>query len=238
MASEYLKYKFKDVRREEPVELSPAQRRKNWWHYHKWPVLIGAVMLLIVADIGLNAFHQFTRRPDYQIAYVGVNALPDDTARAIEDGFAALGRDLNGDGRVTVELAQYASTDDAEVAAATEVLLMGDVLKRDSFFFLLEDPAAFQQKYHCLSLTDGSLPEDWDLSAQGTYFPWGSCPVLAAMELGAYSYDSLGETVTGQGRDVVEPLYVARRGFWTEDTCPYPEGCGELWDKLTEGALQ
>lgn len=238
MASEYLKYKFKDVKRDEPVELSPAQRRKNWWHYHKWYFIVGGVLLLILVDIGANVIRQFTHVPDYRIAYVGANALPEDTARAIETGFAAQGEDLDGNGRVEVELTQYAATDDAEVAAATEVLLMGDVLECDSYFFLLEDPAAFQRKYHCLSMTGGSLPASGDLSAQGTYFSWESCPALAAMELGAYSYESLGETVSGESRDIVGTLHIARRGFWTDKTCAHPEGCGALWNKITEGATQ
>lgn len=237
MASEYLKYKFKDVQRDKPVELSPADRRKNWWHYHKWYFIVGSVLLLIVLDIGANIIRQYVNAPDYRIAYVGANTLPEDVAQAIEDGFAAMGEDLNGDGRVSVELTQYVTTggSDAEVAAATEVLIMGDVLECDSYFFLLDDPAGFQRKYHCLSKTDGSLPAGGDLSAQGTYFAWADCPALAAVS-GAYSYESLGETVSGEIRDVLEPLYIARRGFWTEDTCAYPEGCGKLWKKITEGA--
>lgn len=239
MASEYLKHKFKDVKRDAPVELSPAERRKNWWHYHKWPILAGAVLLIILADIGVNIARQFTSSPDYRIAYVGVNALPDDTAHAIENSFAALGEDLDGNGKIQVELTQYVTTggSDAEVAAATEVLIMGDVLECDSYFFLLDDPAEFQQKYHCLSRTDGTLPADDDLSARETFYAWKDCPALEGMDLGSYQYESLGETVNGESRDVVEPLYIARRGFWTEDTCANPEGCGELWEKLTEGAI-
>jgi len=36
MASEYLKWKYKDVRPDIPKELTPAEKRSNWWHYHKW----------------------------------------------------------------------------------------------------------------------------------------------------------------------------------------------------------
>ena len=26
-------------------------------------------------------------------------------------------------------------------------------------------------------------------------------------------------------------------GYWTEEDAPYPEGCGALWERLTEGAV-
>ena len=69
MASEYLKWKYRDVRPEKPLELTKKQRRQNWWHYHKWHVLIGVAVVLIGADWGWNILTQVT--PDYQIAYVG-----------------------------------------------------------------------------------------------------------------------------------------------------------------------
>lgn len=47
----------------------------------------------------------------------------------------------------------------------------------------------------------------------------------------------MGQTVTGDSRALVSRLFLARRGFWTEKSAAYPEGCAALWDKLTEGAI-
>ena len=240
MASEYLKWKDRDVKREEPVELTPEERRKNWWHYHKWHIAIGVILVAAGVSILCHALGVGRTRPDYQVAYVGENALPDDTAAAVEAAFAAFGEDLNGDGRVTVQLNQYPSAGgaDAGAAASSEVTLMADLLERESYFFLLEDPAWFQVNYHALCRLDGSLPEEGDYSADGIYLAWNECPSLAEMELGDYSYQVLGESVTGSSFDLVSGLFLARRGFWTEDTCAYPAGCDALWSKLTEGAVQ
>lgn len=236
MASEYLKWKFKDIKPEEKAELTPAEKRKNWWFYHKWHLLAAVVLLTIAGNIIWNALTR--EEPDYKIAYVGEHALPDDTVAALEAGFAALGEDLNGDGKTVAALVQYVSSaEDAGAATATEVSLMGDILECESFFFLLDDPAKFQKSYHTLSLTDGSLPPESDLSAEGTYFVWEQCPILADMELGDYSYSLMGETVSGHNQDIVSKLYFARRGFWTEKSTAYPEGCAALWNKLTEGAV-
>lgn len=237
MASEYLKWKYRDVEPDEKRELTPEEKRKNWWYYHKWHVAIGVVLLSILGSIVWNALHQV--KPDYQIAYVGTNALPDDTAAAIEAGFASLGEDLNGDGSVVVQLTQYASAGEADMqsAMAAETRLMADLTECDSYFFLLEDPERFQQNYGSLRKLDGSLPDDSDTPGEGTYLSWSQCPVLARMDLGEYAYPLMGGTASGSSGELVSGLYIARRGFWTEKTTAYPEGCAALWEKITEGAF-
>lgn len=239
MASEYLKWKYRDVQRRETAAMTPAEKRKNWWHYHKWHVTVGLVLAVLCVYLLCQALGIGQIRPDYQVAYVGMDALPEDTAAAIERTFAALGEDLNGDGQVVVRLNQYASTSGADTgaAASAEVTLMADLLECESCFFLLENPERFQANYHSLCRLDGSLPEDDDYSTDGIFLAWGDCPALAGMELGGYSYNLLGETVEGDSDKLVSNLYLARRGFWTEKTAAYPDGCAALWEKLTEGAV-
>ena len=41
MASEYLKWKYRDVKPDEPIRLTRKEKALNWWHYHKWYVLLG-----------------------------------------------------------------------------------------------------------------------------------------------------------------------------------------------------
>ena len=237
MASEYLKKKYQDVKPDVKRELTPAEKRKNWWHYHKWHVALCVGLAVILGSIVWNALHQV--KPDYQIAYVGTNALPDDTAAAVKAAFDGLGEDLNGDGKVVVQLVQYASSGgaDAQTFMAAEVRLMADLTECGSYFFLLEDPERFQKNYGSLRRLDSSLPVEAGTSGKGMYLAWDQCPVLAQMELGEYSYPLMGETVTGSSDDLLSRLYIARRGFWTEKTTPHPEGCEALWEKITEGAV-
>ncbi|MCX4374463.1 MAG: hypothetical protein OSJ58_22095, partial [Dysosmobacter sp.] len=123
------------------------------------------------------------------------------------------------------------------MSAAAQVSLMGDILECESYFFLLEDPEQFQRDYHSLRRLDGSLPEKGEDSLEGICLVWGNCPVLAGFDLGEYAYEWMGSTVTGSSQELVSALYLARRGFWTEKTSAYPEGCDALWSKLTEGAV-
>lgn len=235
MASEYLKWKYRDVKPEEERTLTAGEKRRNWLHYHKGHIAVGLALLAAAGGILWDVISQV--KPDYRIAYVGVSPLPDDTVKAVEAGIAALGEDLNGDGRVTVQLTQYPSGADAGADAASRVRLTADVMECESFFFLLENPEEFQRAYQVLCFTDGTLPQEDDLTAAGTYWRWERCPVLAGLELGTYAYELLGQTVTGSSSDLLSGLCVARRGFWTDKSAPYPEGCQALWEKITEGAV-
>ncbi len=238
MASEYLKWKYRDVRPESPTERSAAEKRKNWWHYHKWYILLGGVLALALADIGWHALGIGETVPDYQIAYVGTNPLPSDTTKAVEAAFAVLGADANGDGKVVVKLNQYARTggdsaDAASYAAAAEVRLLGDIEKCDSFFFLLEDFETFQTGYDVLSRLDGSQPAP-DESAE-LAVRWGDCPALSVFDLGAYSENLLGQTVSGSSGELVADLYLARRSVRADRTSGSAEACEALWKALMEG---
>ena len=152
MASEYWKWKFKDVQPEEKRELTPEEKRRNWWHYHKWHVVIGVALVGIGANLVWNALGIGEVEPDYRFAYVGTNYLPEDTAAALETALAGLGEDLNGDGQVVVSLRQYPSNAgvDAGMATTAEVQIMADIMECESYFFLLEDPEGFQADYEVL----------------------------------------------------------------------------------------
>ena len=171
MASEYWKWKFRDVRPEEKRELTAEEKRRNWWHYHKWHIALGIVLAVFAGSLIWQVLGIGEIEPDCRVAYVGSTLLPDGTAAALEAALSALGEDLNGDGQAVVSLQQYVSGGEADMmgtTAATAVQLMADIVEGESYFFLLEDPEQFQQAYHVLRRLDGSLLEK-DASAEGTY---------------------------------------------------------------------
>ena len=101
------------------LQLSAREKRANWWYYHKWHVVIGGVLLFCAIDIGKDMLHIGETEADYQIAYVGTHALPDDTIEQLTELFESIGEDCNGDGKITVEIHQYASQDTGEDGTET-----------------------------------------------------------------------------------------------------------------------
>lgn len=238
MASEYLKQKYKDVKPDAPVELTKEEKRKNWWYYNKWYVAAAGVLVLILAGTMWDILQKKANEPDYQVAYVGEQRLPDDTVSAIEACFAGLAPDRNGDGKTLVLVRQYVSSPDGDpsAVAAAGIQLMADIMEHESFLFLLEDPESFQQNYHALSRLDGSLPEEEDFSVDSSVLTWSQCPVLQEMELGDFNYDLFGGTISGSSQELLSQLFIGRRGFWTEEEPADREGYTALWETLTEGA--
>lgn len=225
MAGEYYRWLARDVKPAEKRELTKEEKRKNWWHYNKYYVVVGALLFGIVCSLICNALGIGQVDPDYAIAYVGSTALPEETVKALKQEFAALGRDENGDGHIEVAVNQYVSystgdSDSLYYAQAAAAQLIADITACDSYFFLLEDPEGFQKEMHTLCYPDGTLPADSDWSAEGKYILLQDCPSLAGV-------------LTEENKN----LALARRGFWTETETQFAEGCGLLWNKLIEGSI-
>lgn len=224
MASEYLKWKYQDVRPDAPPQRTKKQRAANWWHYHKWWLLAGAALLIAAGDILWNALGIGAVKPDYQLAYVASAPLSDETLAALERAFAALGEDCNGDGRVVFRVNSYVrmdtaqDSDAAQYTAAAKVRLMADMEACESYFFICDAPETLHENYDILANASGDIagPDE----ALGC-FAWETCPKLMALAVDQ-------QEMTG--------LYFARRGFWQDRTCGHREQCDALWERLTEGA--
>lgn len=224
---------------EKERELTKTEKRANWWHYHKWHTLIAVVGIFCAADILAGALGIGEVKPDYQIAYVGTHTLPEDTIKSLEALFAEIGEDYNNDGKVVTVVHQYSTlsaedmdSDAAYYKYASDVSLLGDIDNNDSFFFLLDNPESFAKGYASLAYLDGSLPGDFARDYENLYIAWTDSPLLASRDMGSYTDTYLGNEVSGSNNEILDSLYFARRGFWTEKTCKNLEGCEALWNKI------
>ena len=168
MAGEYYRWLARDVKPEEKRELTREEKLKNWWHYHKWHVLIAAVVLLLAVNLGGDILTDYRNTPDYSVAYVGSSYLPEDTVEQLEKALEQLGEDLNGRGGVQVAVNQYIIYPnqgmDLHTGSMNQTLLyteqvkfVSDLENGTSYLFLMENPEQFQQDYEVLAGPDGAV---------------------------------------------------------------------------------
>ncbi len=187
-----------------PPELTPAEKRKNFWYYNKWYFLIGAVVLFFVVYTIVDIVTQV--RPDYQIGLITTIGYPNNTETVLAEQLAPFFDDRNGDGQVVVTVnifsiagPQTASTIDPNMQMANQTKLVGDISTGESMIFLVDNPALLNAQYGLFPYNDGTEPvpyesdEDDLVNETLTYDPadnervgvrWGDCPKLTALELG------------------------------------------------------
>lgn len=223
MAGEYFRWLARDEKPREKRELTPKEKWKNWWDYHKWHVVIAIVAVLFLASFVSDYMEARMDQPDYQIAYVCSDSyLSEDAVAALENALAEMGEDLNGDGQVLIRVNQYPVN--AELVGYTgQVQLAMDLAEYQSFIFLMMDPEFLHRESAALAYPDGTIPEDGAEYSQAMCYSWSSCPVLRSLDLGEYAQQFSG-------------LYVGRRACKNEQDCKNYAENAAFWQKLTAGA--
>lgn len=165
-----------------------AARRANWWHYH-WGLVVAAVVLaasVIYVIHGLNT----TIDPDYSVAVVTADTLPDASVQQLQTALEDYGQDRNRDGVVLVEVNVYTWSADAsltdmnsQMAGATR--LNTDLANGYSGVWILADPAGFEEAYGALSEAFG---DGWE----SCLYNWTDVPALADADLGSYDTSADG----------------------------------------------
>lgn len=215
MAGEYYRWLARNEKPEEKRELTRKEKWDNWWDYHKWHVVLGTAAVLFVGNLIWSWITKVEPEPDYGVAYVGSGTLSDETVEALEQRFAELGQDLNGDGQVWVRVSQYRiyAADESEQdfygSYAGVIQMMADFEDNTSFFFLLDDPVEFQTDYEALAYPDGTIPEPGTID-DGLWIACGQCPGLADLDLNG--------------------LYIARRIFVEGEE--YLDGWEAMWELI------
>lgn len=137
--------------------------------------------------------------PDYTVAVVTAEALPDEAVQRLQTALADYAEDANGDGTVVVQVNNYTWSADAaltdmngQMAGATQ--MNTDLANGESKIWILDDPEDFEQAYGALS---EKLGAEW----QTKLIPWRSQPALSGLELGSYNTAADGsQTVDIQSR--------------------------------------
>lgn len=188
------------ARRETPREMpdmTPAQRRANWWHYHWRHVLLGGIILAILGGILLDQARE--RKPDCCVALVTRREADSQTLSSLQAALERVSPDSNGDGEVHVDVysiqidytSQDLSPEALRVMEANVDKLNFDFYTRRSGIFLLDDPENFQRNHQALAYLDGSTPPEGSEDWENMTVPWADWPGSESVELGNRREDSL-----------------------------------------------
>ena len=204
-----------------PLTAKEKRRRSaaNWWHYHWGLVVAGVVLVAAVVYVahGLTT----TVDPDYTVAVVTADVLPDASALKLQQALERYGEDRNRDGAVIVQLNVYTWSADAsltdmnsQMAGATR--MNTDLANHTSGIWILADPAGFEQAYGALSEAFGS---DWP----ARLYDWADVPALAGADLGSYNTSADGsatQSVQQLFADCKIAVLDASDGLWAALTAP------------------
>lgn len=218
-----------------PNSSGQMKKWKNWWYYYKWYVVCGILVIGVLCNLIGSALGFWSKKPDFQIAYAGKNILTEEAVSILEQTFASIGNDFNGDGEVIVQVNQYISgipNADAETAYyeyADEISLIGDISDCESYFFLTDDPDDLQREFQILANPDGSCPEEMDYSTDGKVVGWTDCPLLYE---GANSSSAVTQEQAESRNELFSRLYLGRRCFYTDKRTDHFEQCNTLWELI------
>ena len=184
---------------EKPLTAQEQKKRSraNWWYYNWGIVTVAAMVIVGVAYVAHGLLT--TVDPDYTVAVVTAEALPDEAVQRLQTTLADYAEDANGDGAVIVQVNNYTWSADAaltdmngQMAGATQ--MNTDLANGESKIWILDDPEGFEQAYGALS---EKLGAEW----QTKLIPWRSQPALSRLELGSYNTAADGsQTVNIQSR--------------------------------------
>lgn len=236
--------KPEDLQPDVPRELTPKEKRQNFWFYHKWHIFGGLAAALILGSIIWEIATQV--EPDYTIGLLTTRGLPTGIGEALSEQLTPYFDDRNGDGEVVVNVMEYtiatsetADTVDPNLQMANVTKLMGDLDMGESMLFLTDDLEYFEEQYMLFAYNDGSVPEEGvkpDYSRMGVR--WGDCPLLAQLPLGNATDFTGAEGIAYQRflQDfrLVQRIVYGTRLDGDEEALAYHAGCAEMFQKLTQ----
>ena len=225
---------------------TPKKKWENFWYYHRIHVAIAAVVVVIAVVMIVQSLQ--TVRPDYTVGMIAQAPCPDSTVEQLQDAMQKYGRDLNGDGKVVVQIDQYTiapsggassgsassglSAVDPQVQMAMQTKLVADLTTGTSIIFITDD-ASFrkeQAENHLFAYLDGSTPKDTAADYDRMRVAIEQCPGFPGLGLLGPAASSGGG---GGGYSISLRVY---KGSAIEGKADdYYRDCKQLFDKIRAG---
>ena len=220
-----------------PPPKTPGEKFAHFWDYHKWQVVIP---ICVAALLAFFVFQLFGREKfDYTVCLVTQAQMSDAACQALAAQLAQYGTDLNGDGKVTVQVENlFIGTANGQMAAGNSVKLESRFTGTDVMFFIF-DPASWDNRIASL-LTDADEPLFGVPDSADLYWNWSSSTWPAAFPtLPADLYFTLrlpaGAADNNQGQAVWAQVKPLLAGFMADGMSGATGGTNEATGAGTDG---
>lgn len=114
---------------------------ENYWYYYKYHTLAAVFVIIMIGVFVHDKLQQVDY--DYRISAVTDYNLAEEQLDRLEEAFAGLADDRNGDGEVHVLVSNYTITKDGnenpQVEMANQTKFMADLETGDSLIFIYSD---------------------------------------------------------------------------------------------------
>lgn len=159
------------------------QKRENFWFYHKWHVIVSICCVILV---GLFIFDMLNQEePDYEIAILTQVATFDEDRAKIKAAVESVGEDLNGDGKVLVNVNEYLISG-SEQDMAYIARLTNDLSTYQSIIYIVDDNniTTYQQQNPGLfAYADGTTPPEDATNFDNIGVKWKDCSFLFSIDM-------------------------------------------------------
>jgi len=246
---------------EKEPELTRRQKWNNWWHYHWGWVLAGCAAAALVLYFIYSMTLGRAPEPDYQVSIVSPSSIGEDVTAKLQTTFESYADDVNGDGRVLVQINVYtisyaakraAQSGSAAASAASGADSSGSEMGEE---FLSAGTDAYAQM-----AGDIQLSTDLESSDTGIFILYDPAGFESYTSALRYLNGTNGETdADGYGPDdwynmvyrwtdcpVLESAgldsalgdyCIGFRGIWTDASQEALASDEVLWSKVTAGAV-
>lgn len=189
----------------EQSDRTPHGKWDNFWYYHKWHIVLGVAAVLVVVWLTVSTLQ--TVKPDYTVGMLTQKTYPEAMLDSFSKEIAKYGKDLNGDGKVVVQIVQYSlpvqtssgadslssvssQRQDVQMLQVYQAKFVADLTSGTSMIFITDNESFQHQEKteRMFAYLDGRTPPDNAVDFDNMRIAFEKCPRHAGMNL-SYQID-------------------------------------------------
>lgn len=145
----------------EKRKITILEKIDNYWYYYKYHTLLGIFAAVLLIAFIKDMFGRVEY--DYIVGVITKSGTREEDMDALQNYFEGISQDLNGDGEVHVQVAEYYFPSDdgpmanPQVVISSQTRLMADIQEQESMLFFTDESS--YEEYKEQGLFSGELSD-------------------------------------------------------------------------------